>query len=105
MLRHQLPAQTRLDATGAGSVTITARHPLAVFHTRVSVAPLPGQAKPVNRPSAVVYLNGLEFEDTQSGWRDQSATAYELDAGDTVECRWTGGDPGALATLIIRGSS
>lgn len=103
--RVTLPQQVRLDGTGAGIATVTAREPLAVAHTRVTVAPLPGQSAPIKRPRAVVYVDGLEFEDTYSGHRDASASAYELDSGGTVECRWTGGDPGALATLIIRGTA
>lgn len=105
MPRHQLPAQTRLDASGAGSVTITARHPLAVYHTRVSVRPAPGAASLVKQPAAMILVDGLELEGSYSGANDQSATAYQIDAGGTIECRWTGGDPGAVATLVIRGTS
>lgn len=105
MRRYQLPAQVRLDAAGNGTASITLRHPLAVTHTRLSVAPLAGQPAVVKRPAAVVSINGLPFEDTYSGHRAHSDSTYHLDQGDTVECRWTGGDPGALATLILRGNT
>lgn len=95
---YLLPAQTTLDASGAGSVTITARHPLAVFHTRVSTSTR------TKEPTALIYVNGVELEGSYSGGGDQSTTAYNLAPSDTVECRWTGGDPGAVARLIVRGS-
>lgn len=102
--RFTLPQQVRLDATGAGVAIITARESMVVGHTRVTVAPLPGQSGPINRPRAVLFVDGTEFEDTYSGHRDATGSAYDLDAGGVVECRWTGGDAGALATLIIRGT-
>lgn len=105
MARHTLPTQTRLDATGAGAVTFTARHPVRIWHARVKVTPAAGAATLTKRPRAVLYLNGEEFESTYSGANDQTATSYDLDASETIECRWTGGDPGALATLILRGIS
>lgn len=100
---YAIPTQTTLDAAGAGRVTFTARFYLAVAHTRVSVDPAPGAEVVVAQPTALVYVGGQEFEGSYTGANDQSDTAYELQPGDTVECVWTGGDPGAAARLILRG--
>lgn len=100
--RLTLPASVVLDAAGNGTVSVTARHPMTVYHTRLSVRPVPPAAKVVKRPAAVVWVDGYELEDTGSGHKDASDTRYDLDPGDTVECRWTGGDPGAVAQMILR---
>lgn len=105
MGRVKLTGQVRLDASGDGRVTLTARQPFTVTHTRLTVAPLSGQTTVLQRPKGVVYVTGDEFEDTYSGHRASSDTVYPLEAGDTVECQWTGGDAGALATLIVRGAA
>lgn len=98
-----LPAQVRLDASGNGEVIITTRGPATIMHTRIQVAPVPPAAAVVSRPKATTYLNGAQFESTDSGHQDQSPTSYPMQAGDTISCVWTGGDPGALATMYVRG--
>lgn len=100
---YAIPTQTRLDAAGSGSVTFTARFLLAVTHTRVSVDPVAPAVRVVKQPTALVSVNGQEFEGSYTGANDQSDTAYELQPGDTVTCEWANGDPGAAARLIIRG--
>lgn len=102
MRPYALPSQVTLDANGDGAVMFTAREDLTVTHTRVSVSPAPGAAFTVRQPRALVYVNGVEFEGTYTGGGDQSGTQYVLAATDTVECRWTGGDPGAAARLVLR---
>lgn len=101
--RFTLPASIRLDANGNGEASITARGDLQVTHTRVTVGPAGGAAKVVKQPRVTLYLDGLPFESTYSGANDQTATAYQLAAGETVTCKWAGGDPGATATFYLRG--
>lgn len=101
--RFMQPAATTLDVNGAGSVELTAHGDWAVEHTRVSVGPVAGQERPVKVPRALLYLNGAEFEGTASGANDQSDTRHLMSSGDRLECRWSGGDPGARATLYVRG--
>lgn len=101
--RVRLPASTVLDATGAGTVSVTARADLMVTHLRVTVGPAPGQTKVIKQPSVTVQVEGEDFESTHSGARDQSDTQYELAASESVTCEWTGGDPGATATMYLRG--
>lgn len=101
--RFTLPASDVLNSNGDGEATVTARGPLLVMHTRVTVGPAPGQEKTVKQPDVTIYVDGVEFESTHSGARDQSDTKYELAASEQVRCVWTGGDPGATATMYLRG--
>lgn len=101
--RLRLVGQVRLDANGNGVVTLTVRDFSTVTHTRVTVEPLPGQTQVVKRPRAVLYVQGDNHADTYSGHRDTDPAPYDLDPGDTIECQWTGGDAGALATLTVKG--
>lgn len=100
---YTIPTQTTLDAAGSGRVEFTARFVLAVTHTRVTVDPAPGAAKVVKQPTALVSVNGQEFEGSYTGANDQSDTRFELQPSDTVVCEWSNGDPGAAARLILRG--
>lgn len=102
-VRFQLPASTVLDADGNGTATLTARGTWDVMHTRVTVGPAPGQTRVVRQPRALLYLNGTEFEGTYAGSNSQSDTQHQMQAGESIECRWTGGDAGATATLYVRG--
>ncbi|RGC65000.1 hypothetical protein C5N14_30890 [Micromonospora sp. MW-13] len=105
MVPFLVPQQTTLDANGDGVATYTARVPVQINHTRVQVTPPPGQTATTRRARALVYACGWPLEGTYSGSNDQSDTRHVLLPGETLECRWTGGDPGATATLIVRGVS
>lgn len=97
-LRDSIPAQTILDANGGGEASITVRSEFLVEHTRVSTSTT------VNQPKALLRLNGEDFEGTRSGGTgDVSDTRHLMLPNDTLTCVWTGGDPGATATLRIRG--
>lgn len=104
-MRTKLTGQVRLDAAGNGTVTLTAGTSLMVTHTRLRVDPAPGAQAVNKRPRAMVSVAGDELEGTYSGHNDASDTTYEVDGADTIECEWTGGDPGALATVITRGNT
>ena len=102
-LRNVWAASTTLDGSGGGEASVVMRTGVQVQHTRVSVGPAPGASSVLKQPRALICVNGVEFEGTHSGASDQSATVYELAAGDVLVCRWAGGDPGAVARLWLRG--
>jgi hypothetical protein len=101
--RAAVPESVVLDQLGAGQALFSPRGDFVVEHTRVSVGPAPGAAKVVRQPVALLLLNGTEFESTRSGSSDQSDARHLMQAGDTLEVRWTGGDAGATATVYVRG--
>jgi len=95
-------AQTVLDATGTGTATIIADG----GDWRITVTTV-STSTHVLEPVASTYLNvvgdsGL-LEGTFSGSADTSDTTYTLGQGESINCVWTGGDAGALATLRIQG--
>lgn len=101
--RARLIDSTRLDSKGAGEAVVSARGLLAVWHVRVEVDPLPGKVAPLSRSAALLYLDGVALEGTAAGSGDSSDTQYELQPGEELRCRWTGGDPDATGRLIVRG--
>jgi len=79
-------------------VTFTARGAvLHVEHVRLTVS------TGVKRPTAVLYLNGVNFEGTGSGTSDQSDTHFDMAGGDILACSWVGADVNARATMYVRG--
>lgn len=101
--RVRLPASTMLDTNGNGSATVTARGDMMVTHIRLTVSPAPGKTKVEKQPEATTFIDGEAFESTHSGAKDQSDTQFELAASESVSVQWTGGDPGAPATMYVRG--
>ena len=97
--RQRYVASTIIDAAGFGSAIFTAPNGvLHVDHTRIVVSSDTAQ------PTATLLVNGADFEGSYSGANDTSDSAYELQAGETVECAWSGADPGATGTLYIWGT-
>jgi hypothetical protein len=89
---------TKIAADGSGSVTFTARGSvLHVQHVRLVVS------TSVKKPTAVLYLNGVNFEGSYSGANDQSDSAYDMNNGDMLTCTWAGADVNARATMYVRG--
>jgi hypothetical protein len=89
-----------LDSTGSGSVTVApSGTDWLVLLTTVSVATA------TKKPVADLTLNNeaTPYESTLSGDRDVSDTRHLVMAGDTITATWTGGDPGAVATLRVTG--
>lgn len=101
--RDSQPASTVLDAAGDGQAELTVRSEFVVSHTSVRVGPAPGETRVIRQPRAELLLNGEQFEGSYSGASDQSDTRHLMLPGDTLTCVWTGGDPGATATVRIRG--
>lgn len=88
-----------IDATGAGSAVFTApAGTLHVEHVRLTVSTT------LSQPTATLLLNGANFEGSYSGGNDQSDSRYDLQAQETLECVWAHADPGARATMYVRGS-
>jgi hypothetical protein len=96
--RQTYTQTTKVAADGTASVTFTARGSvLHVEHVRLTVSTT------VKKPTAVLYLNGVNFEGTGSGYSDQSDTHFDMSGGDILTCAWTGGDVNARATMYVRG--
>lgn len=88
-----------LDETGAGSVQIVPRADFACQQTSWRVQGGTG----TNQSTAQVELNGDFWQGTYSGNNDSSPTARLITNNDIIECEWTGGPPGATATLTMFG--
>lgn len=88
---------TKIAADGSGSVTFTARGTMHVAHVRLVVS------TSVKKPTATLYLNGVNFEGSYSGANDQSDSAYDMNNGDMLTCTWAGADVAARATMYVRG--
>lgn len=95
-------ATTVLDASGNGVASLTPDGgDWKVTITSVSVN------SSTSEPTANLYLNTVGdvgfIEGTYSGSSDSSDTSYVVSLGEVLYCQWTGGDPGATATLRITG--
>ena len=96
--RQTYTESTIIAADGTGAATFTARGGvLHVEHVRLTVS------SAVSKPTATLYLNGGNFEGTYSGANDQSDTKYDMAGGEALACAWVGADPGARATMYVRG--
>jgi hypothetical protein len=128
---YQLADETvsvTLDGSGNGTARITPGQPASgggvgasrnsgltwdVTGCAVSVQPLAGHTAPVNEAQASTFIsmgiqaNGPnEFQgQTQTGSTgDTCSLAQTLRPGDWITTIWTGGDPGAIATMRIIGT-
>lgn len=100
--RQRYPYQIVLDGSGGGFVTHVARGDFLVQTTRLVVS-LSSGASPAKQSTAMLTLNGAQFEGSYSGNNDTSDTQHLMMAGDELVCTWTGGDAGATATLTLFG--
>lgn len=101
-IRQRFVESVRLDAAGGGFVTYTARGDVLITITRVLVVG-PGGVPPTLQTTAYVDVNGDDLDGSETGNNDTSDTQHLMLAGDILTCRWAGGDPGAVATLTLRG--
>jgi hypothetical protein len=99
---YRVPA-IKLDATGSGTVQFVARGDVLIQHTNILVLPVAPATASKLIPTALVTVNGDTLEGSQTGNFDSSDTTHLMAAGDELLCTWTGGDPGAVATLTLRG--
>ena len=102
-LRQRYVQAVILDASGGGRVSFVMRGNFTLEHMRVVVTG-PGGAATVRVPTAMVTVNGDDFEGSQTGNNDQSTVSLPLVAQDEIVCTWTGGDPGATAVMTLRGT-
>ena len=97
-------AQVKLDATGAGQVSIS---PPSVDWT-VSLTSVNVSSHTLE-PTFTLYLNGVSptafLEGSYSGSQDSSDTEHRVMAGQSLIGVWNGGDAGAVATLRVTGQA
>lgn len=97
-----------LDANGYGVITLTPHGTQwEIDSMRVFVTPLSGNPQTfeatVNVYQGFLSL-GNAVDGTSSGSTgDTSDTVHYLDDGQSLIVEWTGGDPGAQATVVVRG--
>lgn len=106
--RFPLVQQVKLDANGAGQVTVNLPGGWGEYEvgpSTVTVAPVAPNPDVVNIPRADTYHNGTSQTDRVSGtYSGHSATdpaVYRWAGGDYYVCVWSGGDAGALATFRV----
>lgn len=101
-MRFTEVGKVTLDAGGAGVVALSpAGSDWRI--TGMSVRSDP----PTGHPQCEIFLNILGdagfVEGTRSGEFDSSDTAMTVPIGSTLYARWTGGTPGAMATIRVTG--
>lgn len=99
-------ASVTLNASGNGSVRLRPGN----FRTRWSVQSVKvGVSTNVAEPVANLTLGsvtGAPLGSTYTGSNDTcSDLRVELTPGQGIWCTWTGGDPGALATATVYGTT
>ena len=128
---YQLTDETAtviLDGSGDGETMITPGAPSPgggvgvgrnsgltwdVVGVAVSVAPLAGHTQPVNQAQCSVYVSYGIQSATAYDFQGQTATGSSGDTdtltatlkpGDWITAKWTGGDPGTIATMRVLGT-
>src|SRR5262252_5785086 len=96
--RQTFTASVTLNGSGAGQADITMVGDVLIFHVRVSA-----QSDATHVPTATVYLNGTEFEGSDTGNSDQSDTTHLMLSQDVMSVVWAGGVPNTKATFWARG--
>ena len=91
------PALAEFDAGGEAQVTVAP--PGVDWHVRITSVSSTSTAD----TTATIEIDGHFHEGSYSGNRDSSDTVFTLQAGSNLVCTWTGGTPGARATLNLRG--
>lgn len=97
-------AQVRLDAAGAGEVSVAPNGSIAGWRvTLISVS----TSTRVNEPTFKLYREAATqanfLEGSFSGSQDASDTTHTVTPGSQLVGQWTGGDVGAVATLRVTG--
>lgn len=99
-----IPKTVRLDANGEGQAEVFPSGEVwEVTTTTVS------STSTVKKPQANIYLNGQSIatyvQGTFTGTGDTSDIPMTVQPGGVIYATWTGGDPGATATLRVAGRS
>lgn len=100
-------ASIQLDGSGNGAVTIGPAYSYQVWTpTQINVQVSSNTSEPVfkyYRGRSIGLTNFLGG--TYTGSNDQSDISGQiLQAGDVFLCVWTGGDPGAFASVSLNGT-
>lgn len=98
-------ASTVLDGSGNGSVRIGPRN----SRQRWDVTNIAVMSSSTNAiPTATAYLGapvaGSSLGGTYDGSNDSAAVSVSLHPGQFISVAWTGGDPGASATVSLYGT-
>lgn len=93
-----------LDGSGNGVVRVAPK--MADWEvTRVSIS----VSSATNEPTFKMYENGISegdfLEGTWTGSLNTSETRHPLRNGESLLGVWSGGDPGASATMVVRGTA
>jgi hypothetical protein len=96
-------AQVTLNASGNGKITMTPGTYGVTWHlTQASVRTI--QSAITKEASAQLESFPYPLPGTKSGSSgDTTGLDLTLSASQQISCTWTGGDPGAVATLSISG--
>ena len=103
MRRFRVPRQVTLDSTGYGEASIgpgtdTWQVELVTCSTSTNVS----------EPTFRLYADTVSpvnlLEGSYSGSQDSSDSVHIVAPGQALIGTWTGGDPGAVATLLLSGS-
>lgn len=100
--RFVSPAQVKLDASGNGQVTVS---PGSVDWVTTLITVSTSTA--TKHPQANLYLDQVAptclLEGTYTGDNDSTNTSHLVQSSQQLICAWTGGDPGATATVRVTG--
>lgn len=97
-------ASVVLDASGNGTVQLQPNR-LETWHVSSTAVRVTSNTL---EPVATTYVTSVDdghiLSSTFSGSNDSSPEVQDLQPGQPIFCRWTGGDPGATATLTVLGT-
>lgn len=95
-----------LDANGLGTVVLQPGN--ANERWNITAQSVRQTIKAVKNPIYSVYVGGVtpnqSVDSTYSGDKDDSDTVIDIPAGSYYTGQWTGGDIGAILTIIVRGT-
>ena len=101
MGQFRVAQSATLSAAGGGQVTISPPVEWEVQLVSVSVSTAAAE------PTFKLYLDSVTpsgfLEGTYSGSQDSSDTTHRVQPGQQLIGVWAGGDPGAKATMVVRG--
>jgi hypothetical protein len=97
-------ASVVLDASGNGTVTLVPNRLETWFVTSTAVRVTSNTKEPTATTYVGAVADGNTLSSTFSGSRDSSPEQQTLQPGQPLLCQWSGGDPGATATLTVLGT-
>ncbi len=102
--RYSNPQPVPVAGDGTAAVLLEPRGHVDLVCRKLTVSMvMPNGSDPPAQSTALVYVNGVQDQGSYSGNNDSSETYISLTPGEQIECRWSGGTPGALARFTIAG--